>query len=388
MRSLSPAGLLKTGAVLIIVVLCGTQTCNSQVLVDDLTPWWLWADSWHGEFSYEEETKAAAYLDQSSNVTGTLVLDKKEISGCTVTWVGEKPNRATIKEYAEGRMEEQTEVANIRGGTSSSAAGIFRLSPNSGLSFSMENKGYRIYLTADNGATVKGSFQVDAAVDSSGVHQETSRDSADDEVVEFSDTAYKPIPQTPGVLDDQLVEEQGGGDLSYRHELHWVLQPRHDIDHWSAEYTEFLELQRKSFIERQQSIIDDFDCDGEGSGKIYCRAARSALENVDRRVARLTDDCRRILGKLLNNECEGFARGMRATSRAWQYEHAVCTGPAMTCDVIHRTVLDYFDSGPTGDFVVTYRRFPNHMTCLYSFDEFEKIATMGSTDWFSQLLGQ
>ena len=378
----------RAAAILVIGVLVGPPICHSQVLVDDLTPWWLWADSWRGEFSYIEETKAAHYVDQSSYVKGALVLDKREVKGCTVEWVGEQPNRATLVEHGEGRMNEQTEVANIRGSTSSSARGVFPLSPQSGLSFSMENRGYKIYLTAANDATVSGTFHVDAAVDASGVHQETRRNDADDEVVEFADTAYKSIPESVGVLDDSLIEKHGGGDLSYRHELHWVLQPRHDIDRWAVEYTDFLELQRKTFIDRQQSIIDDFDCDGENSGKVYCRAARMALENVDRRVARLTDDCRRILGKLLNNECPGFARGMRATGRAWQYEHAVCTSPAMTCDVIHRSAFDYFDSGPTGDFVVTYRRFPNYMTCLYTFDEFEEIATMGSTDWFSQALGQ
>ena len=105
-------------------------------------------------------------------------------------------------------------------------------------------------------------------------------------------------------------------------------------------------------------------------------------------MARLTDDCRRILGMLLNSECDGFARGMRATPRSWQYENAVCTDPAKTCDVIHRSIYDYFDDRATGDLTVTYRRLPNHLQCLYSMDDFEKIAVLGSTDWLSQALGQ
>ena len=119
-----------------------------------------------------------------------------------------------------------------------------------------------------------------------------------------------------------------------------------------------------------------------------CRAARAALEDVDRRVSRLADDCRRVLEKLVNIECPGFSRGMRATQRHWQYENAVCSDPAITCDVIHRHVFDYFDTDITGDLLVTYRRLPNHLQCMYDYDEFEKIAILSSTDWVGKLLGQ
>ena len=356
-------------------------------LVDDHSPWWLWADRWQGQFSYEEETHATDFVDASSSVKGTLELDHKEIEGCTATWVGKQPNSATIDSQEVGGMDERNEVARVHGTSHSSAKGSFRLSPRSGLSISLEKGDYRVSVSASATAKVKGSSGVTGAVDMTGYSQQTGWNDAGDVEVGFEQKAYKDIPENRGPIADALSETQGVSDASYRSELRWSLAPEHDIEMWVYQYTNLLENERKSFIDMHQGFLEKLDCDGGLFESTPCRAARAALDNADRRMARLADDCRRILGKLLNSECSGFARAMRATSRAWQFEHAVCTDPGMTCHVIHRHLYDNFDSGPTGDDIVTYGRLPTHLQCLYTKDEFDKVAALGSTDWLSKALG-
>jgi len=356
-------------------------------LVDDHTPWWLWADRWKGDFSYEEETHATDLVDASSRVKGGLVLDHKEVEGCTVTWVGKQNNTATIDSQAVGGMDEENEVARLHGTSSTTAKGSFPLSPRSGLSISMEKGAYKVSVAASATAKVKGSSGVTAGVDMTGYSQKTGWSDAGDVEVGFEQKAYKEIPEDRGAIEDAVSEQQGASDASYRSELRWSLTPEHDVEMWVYRYTSLLENERKSFIDMHREFLEKLDCEGGFFESTPCRAARAALDNVDRRMARLADDCRRILGKLLDSECSGFARAMRATSRAWQFEHAVCTDPGMTCDVIHRHLFDYFDSGPTGDDTVTYGRLPSHLQCLYTRGEFDKVATLGSTSWLSKALG-
>jgi hypothetical protein len=359
----------------------------SAQLVDDHSPWWLWADRWKGDFSYEEETHATDLVDASSKVNGTLVLDHKEIEGCTAKWVGKHGNKAKIDSQAVGGMDEQNDVARLHGTSTSSAKGSFPLSPRSGLSISMEKGAYKVSVAASASAKVKGSSGVTAGVDMSGYSQKTGWQDGGEVEVGFDQKGYAKVPENRGPLEDKVSEEQGASDASYRSEFRWSLTPEHDIEMWVYRYTGLLENQRKSFIDMHQSFLEANDCTGGLLDSTPCRAARSALEKTDRRIATLADDCRRVLEKLLKSECGGFARAMRATSRAWQYEHAVCTDPAMTCDVIHQHLYDFFDTGPTGDDTVTYGRLPSHLKCLYARDEFDEVATLGSTSWLSKALG-
>ena len=357
-------------------------------LVDDHTPWWLWPEVWTGEFEYDEELHVAGAVNEIKRVTGVLLLDHKENEGCTASWVGSQKNAAFIDSKGAGKMDEQTEVARLHGQSSSSARGRFSLSARSGLTISIEKGAYRVLLSASPAAVVKGHSGATGAVDTSGFSLNSGWQDDGKVSVDFDQRAYSSIPESLGFLEDGVIEEKGTGGAEFKSKFRWVMEPEHDIERWVRRYIDLLESERASFIEMNKDLLEKMECDGGVFEGTPCRAARAALDNVDRRITRLADDCRRLLGNLVNIECDGFARGIRATPRAWQYEHAVCTDPAMTCDVIHRHVFDYFDSGNMGDLVVTYRRLPNHLLCMYDLDEFEMIASLSSTDWLGKLLGQ
>ncbi len=352
--------------------------------MDDHTPWWLWADRWKGDFAYEEETQATGFVEASTAVSGNLVLDHREVEGCTVTWVGKQSNTATIDSRAVGGMDEQNEVTRLHGSSSSSLKGSFRLSPRSGLVISMERDAYKVSLSTAAGETVKGSSSMTAGVDMSGYSQETGWEDGGQSEIGFAQEGSKKIPENRGPIEDRVGEQQGASDASYQSELRWVLEPEHDVEMWVYRYTGMLESNWKRFVEQQQATLARCEA-GEFEGT-PCRAARANLERSDERVARLADDCRRILEKLLRAECPGFARGMRRTISAWSFEQAVCSSPATTCDVIHRHVWDHLDSTRTGDDIVHYNALPNHLHCLYTFDEFKNVALYSGVDFTSQAL--
>lgn len=362
--------------------------CAEAQLVEDHSPWWLWPEVWTGEFEFHETLRVPGMVNEETLVKGHLLLDKKLIEGCTATWVGSERNFAVIDSEGTGKMDEQTEVARLHGSSSSSAHGSFPLAEHAGLAISLEKGAYRVHVSARDGAAVEGSAGATGAVDTMGSTMSTGWEDHGEVLVEFDEKGYSPIPDAIGVLEDGELTEMGGSDAGLTSKFRWVFQPEHDIEKWVREYIEVLESERASFVEKHQQFLDKMDCDGGMFDPIPCRAARAALDDVDRRITRLADDCRRVLEKLVNIECPGFSRGMRATPRDWQYENAVCTSPAKTCDVIHRHVFDYFDSELTGDLLVTYRRFPNHLQCMYDYEEFEQVAILSSTDWLGQLLGQ
>jgi hypothetical protein len=371
----------------LVAVFVFAPWANAQQ-VDDHTPWWLWPEVWTGEFEYDETVNVSGLANEDTRVTGLLLLDKKKTVGCTATWVGVQPNIATIESQGSGQMNEQTEVARLHGRSWSSASGRFPLAAGSGLAISLEQGAYKVLLFAADGAAVEGSSGATGAVDSAGISQSTGWKDRGEAVVEFEKKAYSPIPETIGVLENGALEEKGTNDAGFTSKFRWVFQPEHDVEAWVSRYVGMLESERASFIEMHREFLEKMDCDGGLFESTPCRACRAALEDVDRRITRLADDCRRVLEKLVNIECPGFSKGMKATPRDWQYENAVCTDPAKTCDVIHRHVFDYFDTEATGDLLSTYRRLPSHLQCMYDLDEFEKIATLSSTDWVGKLLGQ
>lgn len=362
--------------------------CAEAQLVDDDTPWWLWPEVWTGEFELDESVSVPGMVNEETQVTGHLLLDRRKFKGCTTTWSGSQGNFAEITSQGSGRMDEQTEVARLQGRASSSAKGRFPLADHSGLAISLEKGTYRVHVSARDGAVVEGSAGATGAVDTMGFSQSTGWEDRGKVLVEFDEKGYSPIPDSIGVLEDVEIAGAGTSDAGFTSKFSWVFQPEHDFERWVRAYIDLLESERKSFVERHQEFLEKMDCDGGMFDPAPCRAARAALDDVDRRITRLADDCRRVLEKLVSIECPGFARGMRATPRSWQYENAVCASPAKTCDVIHRHLFDYFDTDFTGDLLVTYRRLPNHLLCMYDYDEFEEVAILSSTDWLGKLLGQ
>ena len=372
-------------AVVAVVIL--TPRAEAQ-LVDDDAPWWLWPEVWTGEFEFDETVRVPGMVNEETLVKGHLLLDKKLVEGCTSSWVGSAENYAVIESQGAGKLDEQTEVARIHGRASSSARGRFPLADHSGLAISLEKGSYRVHLSARDGAVVEGSAGATGAVDTTGFSQSTGWEDHGKVLVEFDEKGYSPIPDTIGVLENGELAGAGASDAGFTSKFRWVLQPEHDIEKWVSTYIELLESERSSFIEKHEDFLEKMDCDGGMFDPIPCRAARAALDDVDRRIATLADDCRRVLEMLVNIECPGFSQGMRATPRNWQFESAVCTDPARTCDVIHRHLFDFFDAGATGDLLVTYRRLPNHLQCMYDYDDFNRVASLSSTDWLGQLLGQ
>ncbi len=379
--------LMATVVAAAVAVFMLTPLAEAQ-LVDDDAPWWLWPEIWTGEFEFDETVHVPGMVNEETLVKGHLLLDKKLVEGCTSTWVGSTGNYAVIESQGAGKLDEQTEVARIHGRASSSAYGRFPLADHSGLAISLEKGRYRVHLSAADGAEVEGSAGATGAVDTMGFSQSTGWEDRGKVLVEFDERGYSPIPDTIGVLENGELTQAGASDAGLTSKFRWVFQPEHDVEKWVSRYIEILESERSTFIEKHEDFLEKMDCDGGMFDPIPCRAARAALDDVDRRITRLADDCRRVLENLVNIECPGFSRGMRATPRSWQYESAVCTDPAQTCDVIHRHVFDYFDSDFKGDLLVTYRRLPNHLSCMYDYDEFEQIAILSSTDWLGKLLGQ
>lgn len=362
--------------------------CAEAQLVDDDTPWWLWPEVWTGEFELDESLNVPGLANEETLVKGQLLLDRKQVDGCTTTWVGSGQNFALIESQGSGRMDEQNEVARLHGSASSSAHGRFPLADHSGLAISLEKGTYRVHVSARDGAVVEGSAGATGAVDTIGFSQSAGWEDRGKVLVGFDEKGYSPIPDSIGVLEDVEITEAGTGDGGFTSKFSWVFQPEHDLEKWVSRYVGLLESERASFVQKHEDFLEKMDCDGGMFDPAPCRAARAALDDVDRRIARLADDCRRVLEKLVSIECPGFSKGIRATPRNWQYENAVCASPAKTCDVIHRHLFDYFDSDFTGDLLVTYRRLPNHLLCMYDYGEFEEVAILSSTDWLGKLLGQ
>jgi hypothetical protein len=261
--------------------------------------------------------------------------------------------------------------------------GGFALADESSLLFSLEQGSYELYLTAAEGAVVSGYDKREARANLAGARSGFKISDADLVDVEFYELAQKSIPKTTGILENAVKEEQKGAGGVYKKSFEWALELKHDRDQWWRDYVDLLEAQRGRRTEMWRDIQAKCSA-GEVSGS-PCRAADSALRNMDDWIARLGADCDRVLGKLLTAQCPGFAKGMRRQGR-WDFEDAVCESPAATCEVVHNHLQDFFDSGPTGDVLVTYRRLPLHLHCLYTYEEFEKIAVITRPGFWSKAL--
>ncbi len=382
MRSHRFPTLVLATATLISTIL-PTEPAGAQ-LVDDTTPWWLWAESWSGPFSSSTkfDTTGSLQVKEDRTTWGTLQFDHKQAEGCEATWTGS--NSAQNKFTSSGSLSLSSEAGVAQSGSDSSDGGQFELSPDSHLKISMETGGYDLHLTAATDASVPGSVRSETEVNTSGVRLGVV-DSWETVDVEFDVQARPRMPTEVGPLDDSVVDESRVGGGFYRDVFRWSLLPFHETDRWWAEYVDLLELQRADHMTMWKEIRAA--CEEETISGSPCRAADSALVDMDDWIARLGSDCDRILRKLLNAKCPGFAVGMRRSGR-WDYEDAVCSSPAKTCDVIHRHVWDHFDAKATGELLVTYRRLPGHLQCLYNFEDFSTIAVISRPDFWSRLLGQ
>lgn len=372
---------------------CQALPVAAEQLVDDHSPWWLWADRWQGTLSYDEKMIAPKALDSSTRVRSQLVFEKRTANGCTVTWNGSEANSATIDSHTRGGFTEQNDVTKLGGQSSDSMRGRFSLSPDSSLEISLEQQEYAINLAAADDATVMSRSRTSSMVQMRGsapmaVHQ----DNSGQDPVEFQKSVTALIPPNRGPLTRTLNEDRDpGGGATHTERTSWSLEPEHDLRRWADDYAAILEAQRKSRREYWESVqkkcSDSTPKADRWSGQ-PCRTADAGIRSLDDRVARLQNDCVRILDKLVNRQCPGFAKGMEVAGKSWVYDHAACTGPAQTCELVHRLVFDYFDSKATGDLETTRRRLPQHLQCLYpSEKEFEPIATTGALGFWDKALG-